>query len=163
MDLPTLLLLYRSSFLFILLFTLVCEFYFPCASTSPCLGIVPFLLDLLPAQKSLSYSATRVDMFGSHGHIMNFSTCRARVIRWPVGRIVHSNSHASQTRGNSATAKSTGSGSSRTTSKFLTMVTRILFGSRFQNAWVALPGRVEPFNSASYVVVASSSFPDREA
>lgn len=31
------------------------------------------------------------------------------------------------------------------------------------NAWIALPGRVEPFNSASYVVVASSSFPDREA
>lgn len=55
----------------------------PCAFTSPCLEIVPFLL---PAQKSRSYSATRVDMFGSHGHIMNFSTCRARVIRWPVGR-----------------------------------------------------------------------------
>lgn len=57
-----------------------------------------FLLDSLPAQKSRSYSATRVDMFGSHGHIMNFSTCRARVIRWSVGRIVHSNSHASQTK-----------------------------------------------------------------
>lgn len=41
------------------------------------------------------------------------------------------------------------------------MATRTLFGSRFKNAWIALPGRVEPFNSASYVVVASSSFPDR--
>lgn len=50
-----------------------------------------------------------------------------------------------------------------TTSKSLTMATRTLFGSRFQNAWIALPGRVEPFNSAAYVVVASSSFPDREA
>lgn len=38
------------------------------------------------------------------------------------------------------------------------MATRTLFGSRFQNAWIALPGRVEPFNSASYVVVASSSY-----
>lgn len=57
--------------------------------------------------------------------------------------------------GNSATAKSTGSGSSGTTAKSLTMATRTLFGSRFQNAWIALPGRVEPFNSASYVVVAS--------
>lgn len=40
----------------------------------------------------------KMGSFGSHGHIMNFSTCRARVIRWPVGRIVHSNSHASQTK-----------------------------------------------------------------
>ena len=52
---------------------------------------------------------------------------------------------------------------SGTTSKSLTMATRTLFGSRFQNACIALPGRVEPFNRASYVVVASSSFPDREA
>ena len=29
------------------------------------------------------------------------------------------------------------------------MATRTLFGSRFQNAWIALPGRVKPFNSAS--------------
>ncbi|KAF1899531.1 hypothetical protein Lal_00019659 [Lupinus albus] len=70
--------------------------------------------------------------------------------------------------GKSATAKLTGSGSSGTTSKSLTMATRTIFGSRFQNAWIALPipipipGRFEPFNSASYVVVASSSFPDRE-
>lgn len=81
---------------------LVCVFDFPlCFHFSfCCLEIVPFLLDSLPAQKRISYSAsaTRVDMFGSHGHIMNFSTCRARVIRWPVGRIVHSNSHASQTK-----------------------------------------------------------------
>ncbi|CAL0329962.1 unnamed protein product [Lupinus luteus] len=51
--------------------------------------------------------------------------------------------------GKSATAKSTGSRSSGTTSKSLTMATRTIFGSRFQNAWIALPGRVEPFNSAS--------------
>ncbi|GMN27398.1 hypothetical protein TIFTF001_046136 [Ficus carica] len=57
-----------------------------------------------------------------------------------------------------ATARLLGSGSSGTTSKSLTMATRTLFGSRFQNAWIALPGRVEPFNSASYVVVASSSY-----
>ena len=74
---------------------LVCGLYFPLCFHFLCLEIVPFLLDSLPAQKSRSYSATRVDMFGSHGHIMNFSTCHARVIRWPVGRIVHSNSHAS--------------------------------------------------------------------
>lgn len=79
---------------------LVCGLNFPLCFHFPCLEIVPFffLLDSLPAQKSRSYSATRVDMFGSHGHIMNFSTCRARVIRWPVGRIVHSKSHASQTK-----------------------------------------------------------------
>ena len=36
-----------------------------------CLEIVPFLLDSLPAKKNRSYSATQVDMFGSHVHIMN--------------------------------------------------------------------------------------------
>lgn len=30
----------------------------------------------------------KMGSFGSHGHIIHFSTCRARVIRWPVGRIV---------------------------------------------------------------------------
>lgn len=40
----------------------------------------------------------KMGSFGSHGHIIHFSTCRARVIRWPVGMIVHSNSHASQTK-----------------------------------------------------------------
>lgn len=135
----------------------------PCAFTSPCLEIVPFLLDPLPAQKSRSYSATRVDMFGSHGHIMHFSTCRARVIRWPVGRKQSNQLTYFPNGGNSATAKSTGSGSSGTQSKSLTMAIKTLFGSRFQNAWIALPGRIEPFNSASYVVVANSSFPDREA
>lgn len=36
-----------------------------------------------------------------------------------------------------ATARLLGSGSSGTTSKSLTMATRTLFGSRFQNAWIA--------------------------
>lgn len=45
-DLPTLLLLYRSEFLFILLF-LVCGFYFPLCFHFPCLEIVPFFFTRL--------------------------------------------------------------------------------------------------------------------
>lgn len=72
--------------------------------------------------------------------------------------------------GNGATAKSTGSGSSGTTSKSLTMAIRTL--PSFYHDFIQCldrssgPGRVEPkkkefeIHSASYVVVASSSFPD---
>lgn len=113
-DLPTLLLLYRSEFLFILLFTflLVCGFYFPLCFHFPLPRDRAFLTPC--SKKSILFRNSGRYVWESWSHHEFFYLSRSR-------HSLASREEAKQPThilpkprlgGNSATAKSTGSGSS---------------------------------------------------